>query len=487
MFSMRWPDWSRSVVFKMTLLYALLFGALAASGLTLLYFVVAAYTEQAIDMAMQAKAMELYPVVLRGDVPEIQALFSTDVAAHGHADGFYRLISHTGQVLAHSNLSSWPPLDAIGMPLPTAQPGLQTVRLPGEARARQARVLSMRMGGGRILQLGVNLDDRDRLLLLFRGTASVIGLIMLTVAILVGRRIGVQAMSGVRRVTRAAERMAHGQFSARMPTPRGGAEIDQLADAFNRMADRITLLIAEMRQGNDNIAHDLRSPITRIRGLAEMAITAKRGTAHDPAESIGSIVEECDRMLNLINTMLDISEAEVGIGRATLEEFDLGEMVHQAAELYEIVAEEKRLVLRTEVPEGVLVHADRRKIQRLLSNLLDNALKYTEQGGVTITLTTGKNEVRLAVRDSGLGIAANDVGRIFERFYRCDSSRNQPGNGLGLSLARAIVRAHGGTITVASCPGQGSEFTVVLPTRTEVPVSPLQGPYPGLHPALSPL
>ncbi len=464
MSSMSLPRPARSVAFRMTLLYALLFGILAASGLTMLYLVVAAYTEQAIDMGMQAKAMELYPVVLRGDIAEIQALFSTDVAAHGHNDGFYRLLSRTGQVLAHSDVSSWPPLDAIRLSFTNAAtPALQTVLLQGPERPRSARVLSMRAGGGRFLQLGVNLDDRDRLLLLFRGTASIIGLVMLTVAILVGRRIGVQAMSGVRRVTRAAERMANGQFSERMPTPGGGAEIDLLADAFNRMADRIALLIAEMRQVNDNIAHDLRSPITRIRGLAEMAITTQRSAAHDPAETIGSIVEECDRMLNLINTMLDISEAEVGIGRSNLEEFDLGAEVHRAAELFQLVAEEKSIVLTPAIAQNVIVRADRRKIQRLLSNLLDNALKYTVEGEVAVALSAGQRDARLSVRDTGVGIAADEVDRVFERFYRCDSSRNQPGNGLGLSLARAIVHAHGGKIAVTSSPGHGSEFTVVLP------------------------
>ncbi len=460
------PRRGRSAALRVVVFYALLFGAVCVGGLAALYMVVAAYTEQAIDMSLQSRAIALYPAILRGDDAGAQSLFSVSAAAHGYPACFYRLLSPTGAVLAHSDMSSW-----LRLPMETAgfaeanetPPVLQTVRLPGGTPVRQARVLSMRVQNERILQLGVSLDDRDRLLALFRSMAAIVGLVVLTVGIVTGRRIVTQAMSGVRRVTRAAERMADSQFAERILVPGAGAEVDQLARAFNGMADRIMRLMAEMRQGNDNIAHDLRSPITRIRGLAEMAITARRGSVHDPAESIGSIVEECDRMLNLINTMLDISEAEVGIGRSNLDEFDLATLVLQAAELFQVVAEDKGITLRTEVSGNVPVRGDRRKIQRLLSNLLDNALKYTERGEVRIALTDGKDRIRLSVRDTGVGIAEHEVGRIFERFYRCDSSRNQPGNGLGLSLARAIARAHGGDITVASRPGQGSEFTVILP------------------------
>lgn len=466
---MKWPRLARSVVFKVTLLYALVFGVVSAGSLVLLYAVIAAYTEQALDLAMQAKAIELYPALLVGDAAAAQTLFDKHATAHGRDDCFYRWVAADGRLRARSNVASWPPLDALP-PDPTnrtAAPVMRTLRLAGpEGAIRETRVLSVRLSDSSLLQLGLNLAERNRLLGLFRVTASAIGLAVLTVGILAGRRIGRQATAGVRLVTRAAERAANGQFSERMPATTGNAEIDGLSDAFNRMAGRIERLIGEMRQVNDNIAHDLRSPITRIRGLAEMAITPRAGATYDPAESVGSIVEECDRMLNLINTMLDISEAEVGIGRSTMLEFDLATVVRQAVELFQSVAEEKGLTFRAEIKGPALVCADRRKMQRLLSNLLDNAVKYTSRGEVAVTLAGSREAVRLSVRDTGVGIPPNEIGRIFERFYRCDSSRNKPGNGLGLSLARAIARAHGGDITVASRPGEGSEFTVVLPAAS---------------------
>jgi signal transduction histidine kinase len=175
-------------------------------------------------------------------------------------------------------------------------------------------------------------------------------------------------------------------------------------------------------------------------------------------------IEECDRLLGLIDTMLMISRTEAGVLTPALGRVDLAALLREAVDLFAAAAEDRGLTLDTHLPESLAIDGDPRMLQRLLANLLDNAVKYTPAGGsVTVGLEDRGKQVGITVQDTGIGIAAADLPRIFERFYRCDQSRSVAGTGLGLSLARAIARAHGGEVTAESRPGAGSRFTVTLP------------------------
>ncbi|MFH2074943.1 MAG: HAMP domain-containing sensor histidine kinase, partial [Pseudomonadota bacterium] len=243
-------------------------------------------------------------------------------------------------------------------------------------------------------------------------------------------------------------------------------EIDQLAMTFNQMLDRIQSLVAEIRQMGDDIAHDLKSPLTRIRGMAEITLTTGKSPAEYEAMA-ASAIEECDRLLDIINTMLMISKTEAGVEKPSREKIDLASLVREACELFGTTAEDGGLTLSCNVPERCVIAGDARMIQRLFANLLDNAIKYTSTGGraeVSLSQIEGRGAT-LTVKDTGVGIAAGDLPRIFERFYRGDQSRSESGTGLGLSLARAIARAHGGDITVESRLREGSVFTVTLPVN----------------------
>jgi signal transduction histidine kinase len=175
-------------------------------------------------------------------------------------------------------------------------------------------------------------------------------------------------------------------------------------------------------------------------------------------------IEECDRLLDMINTMLLISKTESGVDSIAAEEVDLAVLVQEVCELFLPTTEDKGVHLSCQVPERALLKVDIRMIQRLLSNLLDNAVKYTPSGGsVTVSLEEQPQNLVIEVKDTGIGISPDDLPRIFERFYRCDRSRSLEGIGLGLSLARAITRAHGGDIMAFSQPNEGSTFRVILP------------------------
>jgi signal transduction histidine kinase len=278
-----------------------------------------------------------------------------------------------------------------------------------------------------------------------------------------------RAVSGVEAVTRTARKISANVLEERVPVKDTGDEIDLLAKTFNEMLDRIESLVREVKEMSDNIAHDLKSPITRIRGAAEVTLT----TSHSIGDYEGmaaSIIEECDRLLDMINTMLFISKTEAGVEKPSLEPVDLSRLLRDTCELFTPVAEDKGIALQCVAPEATPLNGDIRMFQRMFSNLLDNAIKYTPSGGrVDVTIFTGPpEEVTVSIQDTGIGIADDELPHIIDRFYRGDRSRSTSGVGLGLSLSRAIARAHGGDIKVSTMPGKGSTFVVTLPRRAAV-------------------
>jgi heavy metal sensor kinase len=289
---------------------------------------------------------------------------------------------------------------------------------------------------------------------------------LIILAVGVGWFMARRAVSGIEAVTRTARKISGGVLGERVPVGGRGDEIDQLALTFNQMLDRIQILLTEIKEMSDNIAHDLRSPVARIRGAAEITLTSGKSLG-DYEGMAASTIEECDRLLDMINTMLMISKTESGVFAIASEEVDLSAVVRQACELFGPAAEDKRVTLHCDTPDGVRLTGDTPMIQRMLSNLLDNAIKYTPPGGrVEITTVRKNGDVVIGVQDTGAGISAEEVPRIWDRLYRGDKSRNEKGLGLGLSLVRAVVQAHGGTVEVTSQPGEGSMFSILVPDKS---------------------
>jgi heavy metal sensor kinase len=317
-----------------------------------------------------------------------------------------------------------------------------------------------------ILQLGQSMENHTRIIEVFRKVFITTMVILFALAVVVGWFMARRALVGVETVTRTARRISEGSLEKRVPVKKRADEIDQLALTFNQMLDRIENLVTGIKEMSDNIAHDLKSPITRIRGIAEVSLTSGSSLKEYESMAAGTI-EECDRLLDMINTMLIISRTEAGVNQLDCQKLDIANLVRDACDIFQSPAEDKGLTMVYTGPENISIYGDIRLIQRMVANLLDNAIKYTPANGrIDVTVSTGADQsVQIAVKDNGVGISGRDLEHIFERFYRCDPSRSQAGTGLGLSFSRAVARAHNGDITVASTADEGSRFTVRLPIK----------------------
>ena len=458
----RLPD---TLAFRLTLWYALIFTISSFGAFLVFNLLITSGLRERTDQDLLAEVSELsfHLALKRLDVVELDIV--QDAQSRGVDRMFLRVLSPSGKELVSSNMSAWTNVtinrDALRQLTTGTNHVFETLTIP--QLKHKVRVLYGIIGPGKIVQIGKSLEDDERFMGAFRERFVIIMAALMLFGALIGWFMARRALLGVEEVTQTAEEISEGAIERRVPLKARGAEVDRLATTFNSMLDRIHALLHGMREMTDNIAHDLRSPITRIRGVAEMALTS--GESMDEYENMAAnTIEECDRLLEMIETMLAISELEAGAGSLAMGEVDMAGVVEDACELFQPLAEDKGLTIVTEVATSSRVYGDIQKLQRIVANLLDNAIKYTpHEGNVTVSIDGDEAQVLLLVKDTGVGISGDDLANVFERFYRCDPSRSGAGVGLGLSLVMAIVHSHGGEVAVTSYPGKGSTFTVSLP------------------------
>jgi len=330
--------------------------------------------------------------------------------------------------------------------------------------ASKLEIVSAQLPDGTLVQVGKSTEARDDLLARFRATLGIVTLLIVVIALSGGWLATQSAMFPIRRLSQAVQRIIRtGRTDARVPLSGTGDALDELTSLFNAMLDKIEGLVTAMRGALDNVSHDLRTPLTRLRGTAELAL-ASPPNLERYREALADCVEESDRVLVMLNTLMDISEAESGTLQLHREPVALADVVARAVDLYREVADAKGVTLEADASSDVVVVADRTRLEQVAANLIDNAVKYTPPGGrVNVEVHRAEDTAILRVRDTGPGIPPDELPRIFDRLFRGDTSRAERGLGLGLSLVKAIVEAHGGTVDVVSEHGRGSAFTVSLP------------------------
>jgi len=461
----------RTTAFRLTLVYLLLFALFAASLLGYFAWNTRRLITEQITTTVNAEASEISDIYNRRGLRGL--VFTVDSRALRPGANLYLVTTPAGQAIA-GNVGSLAP----GVMGTEGWSETAYRRLEDQDNTdHRALVNVTQLSGGFRLLIGRDLEERRRLFGIVAKAAqwSILVVVVLGIAggIFVARRVlqRIDAMTGTTR------RIMAGDLSGRLPVGRSGDELDRLAENLNAMLERIEALMVGLKEVSDNIAHDLKTPLTRLRNRAEEAL-AKSSCEAEYRAALERTIEESDGLIRTFNALLMIARAESGQARGNMDDFDAAEVANGIHELYEPLAEDDGMTLRVKTAPAP-IHANRELISQALANLVENAIKYGKptsaaqvQGAVVsmdakqilIEARREGDKVLLSVTDRGIGIPEGDRRHAVERFVRLDSSRSQPGSGLGLSLASAVATLHGGELRLDDAH-PGLVATLVIPAR----------------------
>jgi signal transduction histidine kinase len=453
----------RTTAFQLTLVYLLIFIVFAFSLLG--YFALNTrrlITEQ-ITTTVDTEITGLREQYTQGGIRRL--VIVVDLRSRRPGSSLYLVTTAKGEGLA-GNVGSLEPgvLDHPGW----LETNYRRLEAP-EGSDHRALVQVVQLPGGFRLLVGRDLEERERLfgIIANAGQWSLALVVILGLAggFFVSRRV----LNRVEAMTDKAQTIMAGDLAGRLPVAGTGDELDRLAEHLNAMLERIEALMRGLKEVSDNIAHDLKTPLTRLRNRCEQALRGSAGV-DDYRAALESTIAESDELIRTFDALLMIARAESGHARDNMTEFDAAEIARDVGELYEPLADEKGIALTVDAPAAAPVRGNRELVSQALANLIDNAIKYAGPNGevngapAEIVVKAGNDGERIAlsVADRGPGIAEADRGRVVERFVRLEQSRSAPGSGLGLSLAAAVARLHGGELKLEdNHPGLRS--TIALP------------------------
>jgi signal transduction histidine kinase len=465
MSSARPEPFRRAFGLRLALWYAGLF-IVGTAGLFALAYVLFARSLALRDEELVRSTLSEYAGVYRtGGLPALRQAFLARQAAGAQPDLLVRVLAPDGEPVFVGAPTRWADFAAGQNSRDAEGSEPRWSRSPRRDRPEVLEMATLTMPDGALLQIARSTEEREELLARFRRQlAGVLGATLL-VALAGGAVLTRRARRPLDELRAAVRRIvATGDLGARLPVEERGDALDELKVLFNAMLDRIEGLVRAMRETLDNVSHDLRTPLARVKATAERALTAGGPAAADKA-ALADVLEETDRAAQLLTTLMDVSEAETGVLKLEKETVAAADLVSDASSLFEDAAEEKGITLSASAEPGLAVFADRGRMRQVLANLLDNAVKHTPSGGrITLEGRSDGRDALFLVSDSGPGISPEDLPHVFDRLYRGDKSRSGRGLGLGLALARAIVEAHGGSIAAETGP-KGAVLRIRLPQR----------------------
>ena len=472
---MRLPSLFRRTPFRLTLLFLALFAATASAVLAYVYFASASEARAKAEADVRAEMGVLTAIHReRGSDALNQALVERTIKGGSYLyllmDGSRRTV--TGNITT-SPLAP-PPADS-----PTPAERWDTFRVTdtdamGRVERRQALGVELRLPDGQLLFVGEDIGDTERYLERLTqalwGAMAMVLVLGLSGGLLISRNVE-RAMGRLNRVVAAVQ---DGDLKARAEVRGAGDELDELGQGLNVMLERMEASMASIRHAGDAIAHDLRSPLTRMRAKLEVALIDADAGRINAVDALQMALAEADDLLKTFNAVLAIARLQAAAGSGRKPEssvFDAGELAADMAELYEPAAEDKGLEFSAEIESGLMVEANQPFLAQALANIIDNAIKYTPAGGAVKLRARRRSsgEIEYSVTDTGPGVPEADRARVTERFVRLDNSRTEPGSGLGLSLVAAVLEAHGGRIQLDEGPGvydgfgPGLRVALILP------------------------
>ncbi len=468
---------ARSIRFRITVWYAgvlaallVLFGATGYIGLE-------RYLQRTLSESLSTQARQIGDTLIANVSRSGEDYVIDEIKEHyapAVNNRFLRITRFDGSVLYASGLPKDGSFDATRLPVlsaPVDSGFLRTAHLPG---ATELVIYTLPFGaqdGGRFLiEAGAPYKPIESVLhgLLL---SLAIGLPMIVAIAIAGAYLLTRrALAPVDLITRTAERITSRNLSERLPVTRTGDELERLSISLNRMIARIEHAFQHIGRFTADASHELRTPLTVLHGELE-AIVRRPHLRSEDRETIGSALEETERLANIVEKLLTLSRLDAGEARMERVHFDLAELTATTVEQMRLLAEDKRISLHCDATSQVEADGDCSRLRQVVVNLLDNAIKYTPEGGsihVSVRATNGK--ALLEVADNGIGIPAGALPHVFERFYRADKARSRQlgGVGLGLSIVKSICAAHGGQVKVESVEGQGSRFRAELPLATQI-------------------
>ena len=454
---MRLPALFRTTPFRLTLLFLALFAAAAAAFLAYIYLTTAGQVTRVADWAVVQEARGLTAIYKAGGDAALIKRFDDSVA--NQRPFMYLLNDAAGHRLGGS-LARMPEFQASASgPVWMQFNAVRNAPYGGGGR-RLARGETVRLAGGETLVVATDVTYVEAFVLRIAramwGAGALVVLLGLAGGLIVSRNVN----RSVARLNAVVSAVRGGDLRARVEVAGARDEFDELAVGLNDMLARLEASIASIRHAGDAIAHDLRSPLTRLRTRLELALLEVEAGKGDPKAALVQALGDADALLATFSTVLAIARLQSAGAAPTQAAFDPSQLAADIAELYEPACEEQGLDFKAELAPGLSVRGDRQFIAQALANLLDNAVKYTPRGGAIMLRSRRRSsgEVEFSITDTGPGVCDNDRGRIVQRFVRLENSRNQPGAGLGLSLVAAVAEAHGGRLELDEGPGKVGAF-----------------------------